>query len=416
MSDSDLTNRTWTRMTIKGVCVNIAHLFLSHTDISIVDVMICGGSLPNLTQLVLDGCSFGYAFSKNVKRFDLSGAEYITPSQYPTSTLPATPFPKLQILGLSSVHDMSIFALLWLLYRCPTLTMLRTMHTSLTLTRIMVAVARYCPALTYLEYSPVRLHPPVAFEPHQLPLMANMRTLRFHTEQDDAVLHTILDQCHGTLQQLSVTVNDANLLHLASLGPRHLETLEIPLSPGVSERGLCALIKAAPALTLLDVSYNVDAVSDTVMHLLSSLRNLKILRLFNCVNVSGDALLACVQASPSLRTLGLYQCPLDRASLLALVKELLPDGVIECPHDIVLCKRSDPDAIVDAMQLDMDMDDVQQQVEEQPPHTDAIEPATPPATDLQGKTTDRRGGGSYHSRFFFVIDILRKDDLWSVYI
>ncbi|KAI8340733.1 hypothetical protein BC941DRAFT_511031 [Chlamydoabsidia padenii] len=414
MSDSDLTNRTWTRMMIKDVCVNIAHLFLSHTDISIVDVMICGGSLPNLTQLVLDGCSFGYAFSKNVQRFDLSGAELITPSQYSISTLPATPFPKLQILGLSSIHDMSIFALIWLLYRCPALTMLRTMHTSLTLTRIMVAVARYCPSLTYLEYSPVRAYPTVAFEPNQLQLMAHMRTLRFHTELDDGVLHTIFDQCHGTLQQLFACLNDNNLIYLAHLGSSQLETLEIPISPGVTEHGLCALIKAAPKLNLLDVSYNADAMTDTVMTLLSTLPHLKVLRLFNCVQVSNKALLDCARTSSSLRTYGIYQCSFDRTTIQSLVVDILPEGVIECPQDFIIKRKrmirtqkeeKELEKLVDdicaAINLDIDMAETQEQVDM------VIESGQQQSTssDVMDDTLD--GNLKY---------ILRKDDLWSPYI
>ncbi|ORZ13557.1 hypothetical protein BCR42DRAFT_418552 [Absidia repens] len=446
MSDSDLTNRTWTRMMLKNVCVNIVHLFLSHTDISIVDVMISGASLPNLTQLVLDGCSFGYAFSKDVKRFDLSGAEHITPSQYLTPTLPATPFPKLQILGLSSVHDMSIFALLWLLYRCPTLTMLRTMHTGLTLTRIMVAVAHYCPSLTYLEYSAVRPHPPVAFEPNQLPVMAHLRTLRFHTEQDDGVLHTILEQCHGTLQQLSTTLNDNNLLHLAQLGAGQLETLEIPISEGVTELGLSALIKAAPKLSLLDVSYNVEAVTDDVIVQLSTLTHLKVLRLFNCVQVSATALLRFARNSSSLRTLGLYQCHFDRATIHALVTDILPEGgVIECPHDFVIKRRRQTktekdeldnikmvDAICSSMQLDMDMEEAEmQEPQQQLDHREVdgtsmvIEPISVECDDqlqstlpskVTGQCADLPNDDDAFPLYGNLQDILRKDDLWSVYI
>ncbi|KAI8100065.1 uncharacterized protein BX664DRAFT_322783 [Halteromyces radiatus] len=456
MSDSDLTNRIWTRMMIKNVCTNIAHLFLSHTDISIVDVMISAASLPNLTQLVLDGCSFGYAFSKNIKRFDLSGAENIAPSQYLTSTLPVIPFPKLQILGLSSIHDMSIFALVWLLCRCPTLTMLRTMHTGLTLTRIMVAVARYCPLLTYLEYSPVRSYPPIAFEPNQLPLMANMRTLRIHTEQDDDVLHTIFSQCYETLQQLSTTLNDENLLYLAQLGPIRLESLEIPISPGVTEDGLCTLLKVAPNLTLLDVSYNVDAVTDRVMDLLSTMKRLKTLRMFNCVQVSDKALLECARNSTSLRTFGIYQCQFTRSTIYTFVADVLSEGIIECPQDYIVKRKRHPrssdqemelntlvDSICSTMQLDMEMEEAQQQQDQEQSQesTNLLEEeedrnnnnntmmveSTTVAID-ETKSLDSSSNVLIKQCSSSVVEddspslpwelehILRNDDLWSIYI
>ncbi|KAI9308105.1 hypothetical protein BJ944DRAFT_122303 [Cunninghamella echinulata] len=418
MSDSDLTNRTWTRMMMKHICTNIAHLFLSHTDISIVDVMISGEYLPNLTQLVLDGCSFGYVFNNNnVNRFNLLGAENLTPSQYPSASISATSFPKLQILGISSVHDMSIFAFIWLLYRCPNLTMIRTMHACLTLTRIIIALAQYCPLLTYLEYSPVRSHISIPFEPNQLPLMSNMRTLKLHMEQDNNVLHTIVTQCRDSLQHLSAILNDANLSYFSHLNLLQLETLEIPISPHITEQSLCTLLKRLPNLSLLDVSYNSDAVTDQVMEVLATLKKLKTIRMFNCTQVSDVALLKCVQQNTSLHTLGLYQCQFKRETIESLVFNVLPEGVIECPLDFIVKskkkiitdkQRKEFNKLVDniyaSMHSDMDHDFGQQQENQpQPNYNTSINSANIiEEDDLFNNNT--------------LKDTLRKDDLWSIYI
>lgn len=321
---------------MRNICTNIAHLFLSHTDISIVDVMICGEHLPNLKQLVLDGCSFGYVFNNNINQFNFLGAENLSPSQYPLPNIPTTAFPKLQILGISSVYDMNIFAFIWLLYRCPKLTMIRIMHACLTLTRIIIALAQYCPLLTYLEYSPVRSHISIPFKPNQLPLMANMRTLKLDMEQDNDILHTIVTQCRGSLQHLSAILNDRNLLYFSHLNLLQLENLEIPASPSITEHGLCTILGSLPNLMLLNVSYNTDAVTDEVMGILSTMKKLKTIRMFNCIQVTDMALLKFVQQSTSIYTLGLYQCNFKRETIEALVFDILPEGIIECALDFIV--------------------------------------------------------------------------------
>ncbi|CAO3641001.1 unnamed protein product [Cunninghamella blakesleeana] len=423
MSDSDLTNRTWTRMMMRHICTNIAHLFLSHTDISIVDVMICGEHLPNLKQLVLDGCSFGYVFNNNINQFNFLGAENLTPSQYPLPNIPTTTFPNLQILGISSVHDMNIFAFIWLLYRCPNLTMIRIMHACLTLTRIIIALAQYCPLLTYLEYSPVRSHISIPFKPNQLPIMANMRTLKLDMEQDDDILHTIITQCHGSLQHLSAILNDKNLLYFSHLNLFHLENLEIPACPSITEHGLCIILKNLPNLKLLNVSYNADAVTDQVMIILSTMKKLKTIRIFNCIQVTDMALLNFVQQSVSIYTLGLYQCNFKRETIEALVFDIFSKGIIECALDFIVKtkkkvitdkQKKELNELVDKIYASMHSD-IDYEIEQQ-----SQEVTQPEINNNNSNNTLMNPMKEVEDDCLFenntLKDILRVDDLWSIYI
>ncbi|ORX59417.1 RNI-like protein [Hesseltinella vesiculosa] len=425
MSDSDLTGRVWLRMQLKQLCLNLEHLFLSHTDISIVDLMVTGETLPNLTQLVLDGCAFGYAFSKNIKPFDLSGAENVEPSQYTNKqALTQAPFAKLRILGLSSVNDMSIYALVWVLCRCPHLTMLRTLATRLKLTLVVLAMAQYCPDISCLEYSPLRDYTPLPFEPNQLRPLPNLHTLRCYSEHDDQVTNTILSQSHPSLQQMRMILNDSNLLFMSQLPFQQLTTLSI-LGKDISELALAALLKTLPGLAALDVSFNVEAVTDAVLNVVSATATkLHTLKLGGCVQITDQGLLTCAsRLTSTLSRLEISGCRLSRKTISMLVLDLMVSGVLECPAevmvkrkpatypDMTLHQRAEFNNVINTVFTSISEDPIQAiyMLEEKqlaPSHPPTAVPVLPAFSSLEPEfpLTSQ------------LQDIIRKDDLWSMYI
>ncbi|KAI8072776.1 hypothetical protein BC940DRAFT_123508 [Gongronella butleri] len=436
LSDSDLTGRIWARMMLKQLCMNLEHLFLSMTDISIVDVMVSGASLPNLTQLVLDGCAFGYAFSKNIASHDLSGGAQVVPSQYNNSqpsAMGVVPFPKLQVLGLSSVNDMSIYALVWLLVRCPSLSMLRTLNARLKLTLVLLAVGQYCPQIKYLEYSAMSHYTPMPIDDAQLTLLPHaLQSLRCRAKQDDAVLHSLLARCAPSLQYLSTVVADTTLYFMSARPWPQLNVLEIPLSVDVSEMALTAAIKAFTHLTHIDVSYNQTAVTDAFLVALgASCPSIQVLRVAGCTQLSDAAMAECTLQLDQLHTLGLFGLDLTRKTITHIVLDggLRAGGIIECPHDIIVQRTpasyppSMPphlthhfetliDAIFYAMRADpyasnaTDDDNLMSSAAKPPtPLPTSLAPSSPPDMDNDEIPLTNA-----------LRDILRKDDLWSVYI